>query len=264
MSGANQPVGRILGGDALPHDQLQEVKAVPWSNGWGLVLAEMRARMFFPDPNEADRYLFALFGYASAIGLFETERKLTAVELHEADADIETYSDLDYEARNVGARTPAKAGTERWIHAGLITAYILLIPLAVQVRSGKKVGRQAAFRVLTSWLCDRNGMVGAKKRSLQEIWQKYQSVACLWATYNICRTFPKSGDDLIHFLAIADYFRQLGESYRPERSRETLLDPRITWKVVPEIQLPTVKPDWSSLRLPEKWMHKATETCSDN
>ena len=150
------------------------------------------------------------------------------------------------------------------MHAGLITAYLLLIPLAVQARCGKRVGRRAAFKVLTAWLADRNGMLGAKERSLQQIWQKYQSVAHLWATYHIDRMFPKSNDHLICFLAVAEHIRQLGEEHRPERSKEPLLDPRVTWKVAPELSLPTVTFDWSCIKLPEKWMHKATEACGND
>ena len=264
MSGVKQPEGRVLDGCAPVPDQTPEENSLCPSSRWALVLADMRARMFFPDPVDAERYLHVMFGYVTAAAFVDADRSFTAAEINEAEADIEAYMDLDLEAHSAGARTPAKSGEERWIHAGLITAYILLIPLAVQARSGQKVGRRAAFRVLTAWLAERNGMIGAKERSLQEIWRRYQSVAHLWATYHIDKIFPKSEDDLICFLAVADHIRQLGESYRPERSKETLLDPRVTWRVAPELQLPEVTFDWSCIKLPEKWMHKATEACNDD
>ena len=264
MSGVNQQAGRLLEGCTPVLDQAFEEDSLCPSLRWALVLADMRARMFFPNPVEAERYLHVMFGYVTAAAFVDIDRTFTAAEINEAEADIEAYMDLDLEAHSAGARTPAKSGEERWIHAGLITAYILLMPLAVQARSGQKVGRRAAFRVLTAWLAERNGLIGAKERSLQEIWRRYQSVAHLWATYHIVKIFPKSEDDLICFLAVADHICQLGESYRPERSKETLLDPRVTWRVAPELQLPEVTLDWSCIKLPEKWMHKATEACNDD
>ena len=65
------------------------------------------------------------------------------------------------------------------MHGGLIAAHVILIPLVMHFQHSKSVGRTAAYRVLTEWLGARNQMVGVNERSLQRIWDKYQSVSPL-------------------------------------------------------------------------------------
>ena len=125
------------------------------------------------------------------------------------------------------------------------------------------VGRRAAYRVLTAWLADRNGMQGAKERNLQQIWQKYQSVAHLWATRHLVGMFPMTSDDLICFISLAEFIRCRAEAHWPDRAREPLLDPRVTWKVPANIPVATVTWDLGGIKLPEKWMHKTIENGDD-
>ena len=221
--------------------------------------------MFFPKEEEAWAYIDALFRHASSNMLIDptANERSTLQEINQALGEEDAFRRLHQEALKFSAWSPAKSSESRWMHGGLITAYLLLIPLVVQVRHGRTVGRRAAFRVLTAWLSRRNGMLGAKERTLQQIWQRYQSVAHLWATYHIFKTFPKTSEDLMYFLSCAESLRYRAEAYRAERSREPLLDSRVTWKVAPEMQLPTMTWDLADIKLPEKWMHKAIENDAD-
>ena len=82
-----------------------------------------------------------------------------------------------------GARSPAKTETARFLFAGTIVGYAVLIPILLSFRHGIVVGRTAAFRILEQWLGNENRLVGARIRKLQNFWNSYQSAAHLWAAF---------------------------------------------------------------------------------
>jgi hypothetical protein len=86
------------------------------------------------------------------------------------------------------------------------------------------------------------------------IWSHYKPVASLWAAYlriimdyhvsNAEPGFPCRLDDLARFLGFAESVRRAGEACKLRQSRTTLLDPKTSWVVPPEVALPHFDIDW--------------------
>jgi hypothetical protein len=148
-------------------------------------------RQAFLDSAIADSFLNVLknddYGDVSLPG------SLVSWALNVAPSFLQLYG----KAIQPSAHTPAKAGDGGSIHGGIIAAYLLLIPLVMHVHHSNSVGREAAYRVLTKWLGS-NQVVGAKKRSLEQIWDRYQSVSHLWAAFVLSNEkLPVSADELL-------------------------------------------------------------------
>ena len=144
------------------------------------------------------------------------------------------------------------------MHGGLIAAHVILIPLVMHFQHSKSVGRTAAYRVLTEWLGARNQMVGVNERSLQRIWDKYQSVAHLWAAFVLSdEKLSTTADELVVFLSLAEGIRCWGEQYRPAHSGEPLLDGRVTWTVPADFPLVGVEYDLDHVVMPDEWVRLA-------
>ena len=172
-----------------------------------------------------------------------------------------SFSELYGKALQPSAHTPAKAGDGGSIHGGVIAAYLILIPLVMHFRYSKSVGRVAAYRVLTEWLGVRNRLVGANKRSLKGIWDRYQSVSHLWAAFVLSnKKLPVSADALLDFLSLAELTRHWAEQYCPKHSREPLLDGRITWTVPATFPLVGIEYDLGYVTMPNEWVRLAATT----
>ena len=124
-----------------------------------------------------------------------------------------SFSEHCADALRARAHSPAKVASGASMHGGLIAAHVILIPLVMHFQHSKSVGRTAAYRVLTEWLGARNQMVGVNERSLQRIWDKYQSVAHLWAAFVLSdEKLSTTADELVVFLSLAEGIRCWGES----------------------------------------------------
>lgn len=123
-----------------------------------------------------------------------------------------------------GARSPAKTETGRFLFAGMIVGYAVLIPILLRFRHGIVVGRTAAFRILEQWLGDENRLVGARIRNLQNIWKSYQSAAHLWAAFILLdERFPADFEEFIGFLCVSEAIRDFAERHNDPHSRDMLL-----------------------------------------
>lgn len=157
-----------------------------------------------------------------------------------------------------GARSPAKTETARFLFAGTIVGYAVLIPILLRFRHGIVVGRTAAFRILEQWLSNENRLVGARIRNLQNFWKSYQSAAHLWAAFILLdEHFPADFTEFIGFLCVSEFIRNLAERHNAPHSREMLLDARLTWKVPQSFVLPTIAVDLGLFDIPENWIRSA-------
>ena len=75
---------------------------------------------------------------------------------------------------------------------------------------------------------------------------EFMSVCHYWAAYLHLgfdcdkMDFPCHIRDLPYFLAIAEWYRTKGEAYFPRQSRKPLIDPNVSLKLPPNIQLPSL------------------------
>jgi hypothetical protein len=94
--------------------------------------------------------------------------------------------------------------------------------------------------------------VAASPRSVKAAWSRFKPVAHLcgaWRLSQIDRILewnPTDPEKLLNFLAIAEGLREFGEAHHPpsgrtgsQPSRTSTLDPETTWKVPPDLALPS-------------------------
>ena len=191
----------------------------------------LRGIMLFPKAEEdAQAFVRSAFKFGCADYLLDpsTGARSTITEMMKAADDAESFERKCADALQYAVRS---ANGKQGLHGGMIAGFVLLIPLVVAAKTKRMVGRKAAFRVLEAWLSKEHRMIGAKGRNLTKLWQQYQSAAHLWAAHLALCDFPADGKGLVHFMATAEFMRTSAEAHWPERAREPLLDPQVTWKL---------------------------------
>jgi hypothetical protein len=156
-----------------------------------------------------------------------------------------------------GARSPSKTREGRFLFGGMIAGYAVLIPILLRFRHGIVVGRTGAFRALHQWLCIDNGMRGTRLRNLQGLWKDYHSAAHLWAAFILLEEFPENFQEFIGFLCVSEAIRDFAEQHKDLHSRETLLNPSLTWKVPANFPLPVLEVDLDHFDIPAAWVRTA-------
>jgi hypothetical protein len=89
---------------------------------------------------------------------------------------------------------------------------------------------------------------GYSRATIHNIWREFKKVSHYWAAYvsaGLGRNsgtphFPCTADSLAHFVATADAFRELGQSTRAWKSKETTILPRDCLKLDCGFELPTL------------------------
>jgi hypothetical protein len=139
---------------------------------------------------------------------------------------------------------------ERGRNAGAVLHYVR----KMVVRGEKEPSINKACQERDSVL-QRSGRKYGESRVKRD-WVAFRSVAHLWAVHTFVELSPPDEqvgaspifdairDDLPHFLAVAELYRQFGESQSSSRQmrrrRTTLLDPKATWTVPENYPLPEV------------------------
>ena len=205
-------------------------------------------------------------GLAQVIESGEIEEDFSlGVELVRLLLNRSRHSELSADAASRSAKSPQKSGQDFSIHGGTIAAHMLLIPLAVFHHTGCRIGRNGALRVLVRWLSSDNQLIGAQKRNLQQVWDKYESVSHFWAAFHLLDGFPQNDVEMVGFVSLAEALRQEGEAYLPKRSKDSLLDVKRMWTAPRDfpraiISLPEV---YEHMRYSTEWLELATSSGTD-
>ena len=222
----------------------------------------LRGIMLFPKTEEEARNFVrsaVAFGCADFLLDPSTGERSTVTEMMDAADDAESFAQKYADAQQPAVRSSDKADGKRGLHGGIVAGLVLSIPLSIAAKTKRMVGRGAAFRVLEMWLSREHRMIGAKERNLIKIWQHYQSVAHFWAAHMVQGGFPANSEELVRFVAMAEFIRNCAEAHRPERAREPLLDPKITWKLPPSVDIEPATYDFGMTNMPESWLKMALE-----
>jgi hypothetical protein len=130
---------------------------------------------------------------------------------------------------------------------GGVCGQMLLFILA-ELRAGQKASLQRAYEFIAAELV-RQQKGRASKPTLIKMWHKYSAVAHLYGAFQAVRNvsaptdgprFPCSVDALPMFLAAAEALRRWGESFTPTKGVFPLLAAARTWRVPPNLKLPSV------------------------
>jgi hypothetical protein len=89
---------------------------------------------------------------------------------------------------------------------------------------------------------------GYSRATIHNLWREFKKVSHYWAAYvsaglgnnSSAPRFPCTVDSLAHFVATADAFRELGQSTRAWKSKETTILPRECLKLDCGFELPTL------------------------
>lgn len=222
----------------------------------------LRGIMLFPKTKEGARsFVRSAFAFGCADFLLDpsTGERSTVTEMMDAMDDAESFAQKYADAQLPAVRSSEKGKGKQGLHGGLVAGFVLSIPLSIAAKTKRMVGRGAAFRVLEMWLSRELRMIGAKERNLIKIWQQYQSVAHFWAAHMVQGGFPANSEELVRFVAMAEFIRKCAEAHRPEHAREPLLDPKITWKLPASVNIEPATYDFGMTNMPESWLNMALE-----
>jgi hypothetical protein len=89
---------------------------------------------------------------------------------------------------------------------------------------------------------------GYSRATIHNLWREFKKVSHYWAAYvsaGLCNNsgapdFPCTVDSLAHFVATADAFRELGQSTRAWKSKETTILPRECLRLDCGFELPNL------------------------
>ena len=158
----------------------------------------------------------------------------------------------------------------------------ILLYMAIMESNGVRASKRKALDLLKMRLFLGRTYEGKgvkySRKSLEDYWYKFRSVAHLWTAWNCFLTEDQSQiegdwspfmderkplqeafrcfseDSLPEFLALAEWFREFGENHKPEKQRHgTTLRPEESWRVSPTCPLPGLR---ISLVMPQ-WMRDA-------
>jgi hypothetical protein len=140
---------------------------------------------------------------------------------------------------------------EKSVDVGSIVGFTILIPMFAKFNYGRDdVGRHEAWRIMLD-TGDKEDPRG--KRTLQNIWSRYQSVAHFWAAwsmFDLC--VLNSLEEVTFFLSVAELTRQWAEEFIPLNGKEPLLDKNKTWKM-PSEWIAGFSLDLSQFKIPAAW-----------
>lgn len=100
---------------------------------------------------------------------------------------------------------------------------------------------------------------GSSEMTIRNSWEKYKSVAHLWAAFRVYQLAPKNkftnivkmlaGVKLDEFLAVAEHFRLFGESFKPSRIKThgSILPKEETWRLPEDFALAEVNLNFGKL-----------------
>jgi hypothetical protein len=242
----------------VPILELPVVWGPDWRHSWFRVLSVMA----FPEDSDSRRRFFlelverSLKGPASDSAIAKLGWNLQMAEW-QADA-LADLKDLLWDAQParmeaVPLRETAISNLSRGMLAGQILWEILR-------RSQRKKMRKHASLTQAKYFAEKaleerrirlrntdRSTKALKERSIEIIWKSFATVSHFYAALREhpevlrpCR-FELPREDLIGFLASAEYFRRAGERFLSQGGRESLLDPAKTWTVDPALTLPQQK-----------------------
>ncbi len=137
-------------------------------------------------------------------------------------------------------------GSVKAVFSGHLVACALLFILSCARHAPERATLNAALRTTGAQL-DRMKLRGGSRASLMSRWRLYAPVAHLWAAMETKRDlFRRAANDgrvFAEWLALAEEFRRLGESWIPLHGKEPILSPSKTWKVPERFSLPRVEVD---------------------
>ena len=207
---------------------------------------------------------FVRYSFHYSLGQVIEAENLEGLELKAATVRLVLQSQTRFfemyaEAVAPCAWSPIKGGNAMHMHGGTAAAYMLLLPLVINHHTGQAIGRNGALRVLTHWLATENGLIGARRRHLQQNWERYKGVCHLWAALRLFENLPRNDEDLRDFVSLAEALRRAGEAYVPRRSRDRLLNPSEMWTAPADFPLCAVnlKEAFDSITVPDEWRQLA-------
>ena len=147
------------------------------------------------------------------------------------------------------------SGVLERIQHGRIAADIVLSVLSLSKVAPQHATIRKAIRLEgVSLVRESAGHPASSPTALKSIWSRFKSVSHLWAAVACENARGRDSfiSDLLHFMAVAEQLRVLGESHRALGGRKNsarvgsmTLDPETTWKAPTGLVLPYVE-----LRLP--------------
>jgi hypothetical protein len=142
--------------------------------------------------------------------------------------------------------------TTRQLERGKIAGGVLVLIKQMRDHGGEESTNKAVY-LLEHWVKDAGIVsdVSTLESEIWKYWKQFRSVAHLWADFYLhaCggilhwRTSYSSRDNLLAFLARADYFRRFGVNHSVKRSLTPVLPPEDLWTVPDDVPLPTIEVD---------------------